>query len=114
VNPWDATWAARCGFFAYRQPTTHGSYRASIEKKTEALAAIDEFKQLAAAFGNVRREYDKHRRQKRLDDPFQFSIRMLSGGWLLAGHRHRQMDCSPLTATTKAIMPMPEAAGWRH
>jgi DNA-binding helix-hairpin-helix protein with protein kinase domain len=47
-----------------------------LRKKTEALAAMDEFKPLAAAFGDVRSEYDKHRRQKQLDDHLsQFSIR---------------------------------------
>ncbi|WP_210211142.1 helix-hairpin-helix domain-containing protein [Borborobacter arsenicus] len=37
-----------------------------LRKKAEALDAIDEFKQLASAFGNVRNEYEKHRRQKQL------------------------------------------------
>lgn len=39
-----------------------------LRKKAEALDAIDEFKQLASAFANVRNEYEKHRRQKQLDD----------------------------------------------
>ena len=47
-----------------------------FRKKADALAAIDEFKQLGVAFGNVRGEYDKHRKQKQLDDYLsQFSIR---------------------------------------
>jgi DNA-binding helix-hairpin-helix protein with protein kinase domain len=47
-----------------------------LRKKTEALAAIDEFKQFAATFDNVGSEYDKQRRQKQLDDHLsQFSIR---------------------------------------
>jgi DNA-binding helix-hairpin-helix protein with protein kinase domain len=47
-----------------------------LRKKAEALAAIDEFKQLAATFDNVGSEYDKQRRQKQLDDHLsQFSIR---------------------------------------
>lgn len=37
-------------------------------KKAEALDAIDDLKQLASAFGNVRNEYEKHRRQKQLND----------------------------------------------
>ena len=48
----------------------------ALRKKAEALDAIDEFKQLASAFGNVRNEYEKHRRQKQLDDHLsQFTIR---------------------------------------
>lgn len=39
-----------------------------LRKKAEALDAIHEFKQLASAFGNVRNEYEKHRRQKQLND----------------------------------------------
>lgn len=39
-----------------------------LRKKAEALDTIDEFKQLASAFGNVRNEYEKHRRQTQLDD----------------------------------------------
>jgi DNA-binding helix-hairpin-helix protein with protein kinase domain len=47
-----------------------------LRKKSEALAAIDEFKQLAASLGNVRSEYDKQREQKQRDDHLsQFSIR---------------------------------------
>lgn len=47
-----------------------------LRKKAEVLDAIDEFKQLAAAFGNIKSEYDKHRKQKQLDDHLsQFSIR---------------------------------------
>lgn len=47
-----------------------------LRKKAEILDAIDEFKQLASAFGNIRSEYEKHRRQKQLDDHLsQFPIR---------------------------------------
>jgi hypothetical protein len=47
-----------------------------LRKKTEALAAFDEFKRLAVTFDNVRSEYDKQRRQKQLDDHLsQFSLR---------------------------------------
>lgn len=47
-----------------------------LQKKAEALDAIDEFKQLAVAFGSVTIEYEKHRRQKQLDDHLsQFTIR---------------------------------------
>ena len=47
-----------------------------LRKKAEALDAIDEFKQLASAFRNIRSEYEKHRRQKQLDDHLsQFPIR---------------------------------------
>ncbi|WP_439924709.1 topoisomerase DNA-binding C4 zinc finger domain-containing protein [Nitrobacter sp. JJSN] len=47
-----------------------------LRKKAEALDAIDEFKQLASAFGNIRNDYEKHRREKQLDDHLsQFTIR---------------------------------------
>src|SRR5690606_31521082 len=47
-----------------------------LRKKAEALDAIDEYKQLASAFGNVRNENEKHRWQKQLDDHLcQFPIR---------------------------------------
>jgi ssDNA-binding Zn-finger/Zn-ribbon topoisomerase 1 len=47
-----------------------------LRKKAEAMDAIDEFKQLASAFGNVRNEYEKYRRQKQLDDHLsRFPIR---------------------------------------
>lgn len=47
-----------------------------LRKKAEALDAIDEFKQLASAFGNIRSDYEKHRQQKQLDDHLsQFAIR---------------------------------------
>lgn len=47
-----------------------------IRKKAEALQAIDEFKRLATAYGNVRNDYDKLRRQKQLDDHLsRFAIR---------------------------------------
>jgi DNA-binding helix-hairpin-helix protein with protein kinase domain len=47
-----------------------------LRTKTEALATIEEFKQLAAAFGNDKSEYDKRRRQTQQDDHLsQFSIR---------------------------------------
>lgn len=47
-----------------------------LRKKAEALDAIDEFKHLASAFGNVRNEYERLRRQKQLDDHLsQFPIR---------------------------------------
>lgn len=39
-----------------------------VRKKAEALDAIEEAKQLSTAFANVRNDYDKHRRQKQLDD----------------------------------------------
>ena len=39
-----------------------------VRKKAEALDAIEEAKQLSAAFANVRNDYDKHRRQRQLDD----------------------------------------------
>lgn len=44
--------------------------------KAEALDAIEEFKRLASAFGNIRNEYEKLRRQKQLDAHLlQFPIR---------------------------------------
>lgn len=44
--------------------------------KAEALDAIEEFRRLASAFGNIRNEYEKLRRQKQLDDHLlQFPIR---------------------------------------
>lgn len=47
-----------------------------LRKKAEALDAIDEFKQLASAFGNIRNEYEIRRRQTQLDDHLlQFPIR---------------------------------------
>jgi DNA-binding helix-hairpin-helix protein with protein kinase domain len=47
-----------------------------IKKKAEILDAIDEFKQWASAFGSVKNDYGKHRKQKQLDDYLaQFAIR---------------------------------------
>jgi len=47
-----------------------------VRKKAEVLDAIDEFKWLESAFGNIRSEYEKHRKQKQLDDYLsQFPIR---------------------------------------
>lgn len=47
-----------------------------LRKKAEALDAIDDFKNLALAFGNVRNEYEKHRWQMQLENHLsQFTIR---------------------------------------
>ncbi|WP_200232711.1 topoisomerase DNA-binding C4 zinc finger domain-containing protein [Advenella mandrilli] len=47
-----------------------------LRKKAEALDVIDEYKQLASAFGNVRNEYEKHRQQKQMEGHLsQFPIR---------------------------------------
>lgn len=47
-----------------------------LKKKAEALDAIDDFQKLSSAFANIRTEYDKHRKQRQLDDHLsQFSIR---------------------------------------
>jgi DNA-binding helix-hairpin-helix protein with protein kinase domain len=47
-----------------------------IKKKAEVLEAIDKFKSLTSAFGNVRTQYEKQRRQRQLDDHLaKFTIR---------------------------------------
>lgn len=47
-----------------------------IRKKAEILDAVEEFKQCAAAFGGVKNDYGKRRKQKQLDDYLsQFAIR---------------------------------------
>ncbi|MHC2534171.1 helix-hairpin-helix domain-containing protein [Bradyrhizobium diazoefficiens] len=47
-----------------------------LRKKAEALDAIDDFQKLSSAFANIRTEYDKHRKQRQLEDHLsQFSIR---------------------------------------
>ncbi|AXB06505.1 MULTISPECIES: topoisomerase DNA-binding C4 zinc finger domain-containing protein [Aeromonas] len=48
----------------------------ALQIKSEALSAINEYKQLVSVFGNIRNEYDKLRRQKQLDSHLsQFPIR---------------------------------------
>jgi DNA-binding helix-hairpin-helix protein with protein kinase domain len=39
-----------------------------VRRKAEALDAIEESKELATAYASVRNDYDKHRRQKQMDD----------------------------------------------
>lgn len=47
-----------------------------LQKKAGVLDAIDEYKQLVFAYGKIQMEYDKHRRQRQLDDHLsRFSIR---------------------------------------